>query len=400
MRVALRPGSMRSNSGMSRLIGVAILMASLLVATAAYAGVPPSVSAAERSDNVSVVRSFSFPNGNEIDAHGIHVYVGEWDSEARGGIHIFDVSKTKPREVGFVDCRAFPNDVEVLRPGLLAIGVDTGTCGRLGGAPGVQLVDVKDPADPRYLGAIEIPEGLHTISAHPEGTHVYVSPGSIGERSGTETIIDVSDPLEPRISGTYSFTPSGCHDVQFYVFKRRELGFCPGEGGTQIWDSSDPTMPRLITHIPVPALQLPHSVAVSSDGKLAAISQEDWALHECAPVGGPTGGLWIYDITKVEEPRLVGYYKTPRARRPVGTIPPIHSCTAHNNMFVPGTKHLLSAWYAAGTTVVDLEDPSRPTEIAYFHPSDASALAAYWHRGRVFVSDMNRGLDVLKVSLP
>lgn len=370
----------------------------LLLVLVIVPSLPASARSSSRgsSDNVTVVRRYSYKGGNEIDALGRFLYASRW-GDRRGGVHILDVSGKSPRRVGFAPCPGFDNDVAVVRPGIIAVSSHGSQCGRLIGKAGIQLIDVSDPKRPRHLDGIAISGGVHTITVYPGKDLIYASPGFFGTGdSGIENIIDVSDPRNIKIAATFESTVSGCHDIGFHMTRERKLAFCPGEGGTQVWDVSDPLGPEAIGNIVLPFLQLPHTAAVTPDGRYVAISAEDYAAHLCTP-RDPTGALWIYDISDPRMPILAGYYKVPRSHLPVGTLPFIHSCTAHNFNFVPGTRILVSAWYGGGTSLVDLSEPALPREIAYYHPDDANALSAFWYRGLVYVNDMNRGLDVLRI---
>ena len=64
------------------------------------------------------------------------------------------------------------------------------------------------------------------------------------------------------------------------------------------------------------------------------------------------------------------------------------------------------AFYGQGVRVLDLSDPTNPTQVGYIRiPSQTApnpvsgannASAAYWHNGYIYVADYTRGIDVLK----
>ena len=72
---------------------------------------------------------------------------------------------------------------------------------------------------------------------------------------------------------------------------------------------------------------------------------------------------------------------------------------------VPGRDLMVQAWYQGGISIMDFTDPARPVEIAFFDrgPIDASRLyvggswSAYWFNGRIYSSEIARGLDVLRL---
>tara|TARA_R110002167_G_scaffold80007_2_gene220192 strand:+ start:78 stop:662 length:585 start_codon:yes stop_codon:yes gene_type:complete len=73
---------------------------------------------------------------------------------------------------------------------------------------------------------------------------------------------------------------------------------------------------------------------------------------------------------------------------------------------VPGRDIFVQAWYQGGISVMDFTDSSNPVEIAFFDrgPVDEKELilggywSAYWYAGRVFGTEIARGLDVLSLS--
>jgi ribosomal protein S13 len=67
---------------------------------------------------------------------------------------------------------------------------------------------------------------------------------------------------------------------------------------------------------------------------------------------------------------------------------------------------MVQSWYQGGISVMDFTDPEHPVEIAYFDrgPVDAKVLAdggswsAYWYNGRIYSSEIARGLDILELT--
>ncbi len=65
----------------------------------------------------------------------------------------------------------------------------------------------------------------------------------------------------------------------------------------------------------------------------------------------------------------------------------------------------MQAWYQGGISVTDFTDPKNVREIAYFDrgPVDATRAvlagqwSSYWYNGRIYGSEIARGLDVLEL---
>src|SRR3546814_33426 len=94
-----------------------------------------------------------------------------------------------------------------------------------------------------------------------------------------------------------------------------------------------------------------------------------------------------------------GHYKLPAAQTDE------ENCVAHNGSIIPipGRDIFAQAWYQGGLSVIDFTDSANPVEIAYFDrgPVDEEHLilggywSVYWYDGKLYGSEITRGLDVL-----
>jgi hypothetical protein len=380
-----------------------LLMAGLAAALAAVTAVPATAEV-DKSKNVKLIAQFKYENesadffsgGTDIDFSGKYIYAMQQGDN--GGIHILKQTKGKPKKISFFPCPGGQNDIATVKPGLVAIGYHSTTCG--GPGAGVRLVDVKNPKKPRLLGSVnDLPGGTHTLTTYPGKPIIYASPGGLANGGGVEQILDVSNPRKPKVAATFTPQQIGCHDLTFRITKEEKLAFCAGGGEAQIWDVSDPLAPETIAHVAVPA-QFPHSVAVTDDGKYMIIGDEAIGANDC--VGGPTGSLWVYDLTVRQAPILVGHHSVPRGQQPVGSSNTNRNtwCTAHLFNFVPGTYTLVSSWYSAGISIIDFSNPSLPEEIGHYMGTGKDITnywSAYWYRGQIFANDRVKGLDVFEV---
>jgi hypothetical protein len=395
---------------MNRRLALALgsaLLAGLVAAPAGASTIVRSASAAEAdaSDNVKRIAQFAYENkakdffagGTDIAFSGKYVYAMQQGPD--GGVHIIDASGHAPKKLGFVPCPGGQNDVAVVKPGLIALGYHSSQCGGGTGA-GVRLLDVKNPNKPKYLGTVETPGGTHTLTTYPGKPIIYASPGGLANGGGTQQIIDVSNPSKPEIAATFKPNgPIGCHDLEFYVSGKTKIAGCAGGGEAQLWDVSDPLAPKTISHLAVPA-QFPHSFAFTHDGKYAVVGDEAIAGNDCS--GGPTGALWVYDVSIPQAPVLVGYHGPQRGQLPAGSSNYNRNtwCSAHLFNFVPGTYTLVGSWYSGGMSVIDFSNPTMPTEIAHYMGTGDNITnywSAYWYDGRIWANDRVKGLDVFTV---
>jgi hypothetical protein len=382
------------------------------VAAALIAPVGAATEVLTKSDNVKSLGQFRYDGGTELAASGKYVYSSQLDGGAespsrgtmpdQGGVHIFDVSKGKPKKAGFLHCPGNDNDVEVVKPGVIVVGSHNNICGLP--TDGLNLVDVKNPKRPKILGTLVLPDGAsaHTLKPYPGKPFVYVSPGGLRNGAAKQYIVDVSDLKKPEVAATFTPNATGCHDLSFHISKEKQLAFCSGYGETQIWDVSDPIAPVTIGRIHNPLIQFQHYPTASSDGTLLAIDDEAFALHDCNTGASPTGRVWIYDISIPELPILQSSFAPPRGgdgQTNIGTLPGwIKSwCLSHGLDWQPGTHNLGVTWFTGGWSVLNLDNPTLPEEIAHFQAEDSATYSILWHNGNLYTNDSIRGMEAFSV---
>ena len=190
-----------------------------------------------------------------------------------------------------------------------------------------------------------------------------------------------------------------CHDITVFPELNLAAGACSGNG--ILFDISDPINPQRLDAVVDPGFAYWHSATFNNDGSKVLFTDE-WGggTRPRCRASDPLnwGANAIYDIV---DQRLVfrSYYKMPAPQTEQ------ENCVAHNGSLVPvpGRDILVQAWYQGGISVFDFTDSANPVEIAFFDrgPIDAEALvtggywSAYWYRGRVFGTEIVRGLDVL-----
>jgi hypothetical protein len=113
------------------------------------------------------------------------------------------------------------------------------------------------------------------------------------------------------------------------------------------------------------------------------------------------GANAIYDIVdgKLE---FRSYFKLPAPQTEQ------ENCVAHNGSVVPvpGRDLFVQAWYQGGMSVIDFTDSANPKEIAYFDrgPIHEELLvlggywSTYWYAGKVYGTEIVRGLDVFSLN--
>ena len=309
---------------------------------------------------------------------------------------------------------------------------------------GIRIFDISDPARPMQVGQVQTCRGSHThsiVSADADRIVLYNSgtsyvredeelagcidaPGD--DRTALFSIdvieIPVADPAAARIvdrprifaaegqiaglwrggdhgDGTQDTSRTDqCHDITVFPAKQLAAGACSGNG--IILDISDPLKPVRIDDVTDTGFAYWHSATFNNDGTKVLFTDE-WGgggRPRCQ-AGDPVnwGANAIYEIEQGEL-EFRSLYKLPAPQSDM------ENCVAHNGSIipVPGRDIFVQAWYQGGISVIDFTDAENPFEIAYFDrgPVDADQLvtggywSAYWYNGRIYATEISRGLDI------
>ena len=389
---------------------------SVLLLAAMGASVSAQEAEVDKSDNVTMLKQIKYTGGTELASKGNFLYAGEFNGRdnrnqnpKKGGIRIFKLSDGgAPTQVGFLRCPGNDNDVEVINKNLIVVAFHNNVCLE-SGADGMLVVDVSNKRQPKVIGKLELPSGgsAHTLNPYPGGKYVYINPGGLPSNGGgIEYVVDISNPRKPKIASQFGPEegnhPSGCHDMAFSFKNDRKLGFCPGYQHVSIWDVSDPLTPVVIGRIANPAIQFDHFALPSPDGNLLAIDDEAFAAHECSSGQSPTGRVWIYDITDPTLPIMQSSFAPPRGgdSTDLGTYPGwIESwCLSHGLHWKRASNDLAVTWFTGGISVLNLDDPTTPEEVAYYMAPTSATYSVLWKRGRLYTNDTYRGLETFDIS--
>jgi hypothetical protein len=170
---------------------------------------------------------------------------------------------------------------------------------------------------------------------------------------------------------------------------------------------SDPEHPVVLSSVRDPNFAFWHSATFSNDATKVIFTDElgGGAAPTCNPTVGPVRGAdIIYDVTVPATPVFRSYFKIDRTQQNT------ENCVAHNGVVLPTEKRdvFVQAWYQGGTSVIDFTDETAPREVGWIDrgPVDASrsvlggAWSSYWYNGKIYVNDIQQGLDVVNFSGP
>jgi hypothetical protein len=286
------------------------------------------------------------------------------------------------------------------------------------GWEGLHVFDVSNPANPDLVASIETECGSHTASGVPDKANarllIYNSPSS-GACPGIDI---VSVPFMNPAAATYlRFEPSGrsCHDTGVILGKAM-LAACAGGNGFTVWSlggakGGSLEDPNQLYSVVVPTVTIGHSAAFSWDGKVLVFGHEPGGGTQ--PRCTPTGTQITPTVVQTDEMKSFFFYNTSDGSF-IGkwtltrdqTL--TENCTLHNYNVVPNRKArvLVHGSYQSGIGVLDFTDPANAKEIAYADPAPLSTTqlitggdwSSYWYRGKIYESDITRGLIVWDLS--
>ncbi|MBU1384683.1 MAG: DUF305 domain-containing protein [Alphaproteobacteria bacterium] len=365
----------------------------------------------------------------------------------------------EPELVSSVVCPGGQGDVSIVGNLLLmSVESNNGRvdCGRQGVPDeptaerfrGLRIFDITDQARPVQVGQVQTCRGSHTHSvvAQDERRLIVYNSGTANIRDEEELAgcvvggpgdartalfrvdvieIPLADPSQSRIidsPAVFADTTTGeiaglwrggdhgegtqttnrtdhCHDITLFPTKNIAGGACSGNG--ILFDISNPRAPSRLDAVTDTGFAYWHSATFNNDGTKVVFTDE-WGgggRPRCRVQDPRTWGAnAIYDIVDGE---LVfrSYYKLPAPQTDK------ENCVAHNGSLVPvpGRDLFVQAWYQGGISISDFTDSANPHEIAYFdrgpvneeHGSMGGFWSVYWYNGRIYGSEIARGLDVL-----
>lgn len=193
------------------------------------------------------------------------------------GLKIVDATDpAQPRLLGSIDTPG--RAVQVRLAGDIACIADS--------TRGLRLIDVSNAALPRSVGSLMTPGGAIRVLA--EGSLAYVA------SSGGLSVVDISNPAAPTLLGNAPLPSGGAvcelRKIGNYALMAVGNGGIPGNGGTILYDVTDPAAPQ---H----ARTLDQSIDVATHNSLALVQHIS------------TGFGVIYDFSAPLAPEIVGRFR-------------------------------------------------------------------------------------------
>ena len=195
-----------------------------------------------------------------------------------------------------------------------------------------------------------------------------------GNEDNRVIIFDLSDPEQPLFVG--GFNGTGIHDL----YARNDTVYlAEGENASfSIWDLKDKSDPKLMVRHEIPGGGFVHTIWPTNNSQYVVTTEET-----------PDRTVKIWDVADYNDITLVGEW--------LGA-----NSLAHNSQVMDDL--LFISHYQSGLYVLDISDPSNPTEIAHYDtylPGEAAAFNGNWgvyqytQNGMVFTSDQEGRLTIL-----
>ncbi|MCB2076165.1 MAG: hypothetical protein KDE55_00545 [Novosphingobium sp.] len=338
------------------------------------------------------------------------------------GVAVIDVKDpANPRVVRYLQDKGALHATETLhaagsgKRAILAASTYGGVSGMGGPDEGwLSIYDVSDCANPRLQSLVKWPEPVHTVTVSPSGRYVYGPLLNPFLGTGGIAVMDIADPANPRFVGKFEATrPDGStfqfspHELVFSTDERRiyvgvvnsqggdlnhhftntKPGIPSAEsvgreaGGIYIFDNSDFARRRKD-----PKLRL-----------IGTVEHAGWHSPARARIGGKPylvnagelgacPGAWprISSIADERNPRVVGEFRL-EMNRPENCPPPnaieqatgglvgrsgVASTHFQDVDDAANTRLGLFSFMFAGLRIADLRKPQETVEVAYFKPGD------------------------------
>ena len=228
------------------------------------------------------------------------------------------------------------------------------------------IYDLLNPENPEEVSRWWMP-GQHLAGGEQPGWQGYGHRLHHALRVGDELwasvwhagfrVIDISDIYNPRTRASYSYHP---------------------------WVVEP-------THTALPARQL------INGRRIALVGDEEHDHRQ----GQPHAGLWLFDVTDLDAITPLSTFHVSEMDSPWSRAPGrfgMHQFQEHID-----DQLVYCAWFSGGLRIVDIGDPTQPTEVGFYIPTPATGESCPQsndvdvdERGLIYLLDRNRGVEVLE----
>lgn len=365
------------------------------------------------SHNFRRVGHLDIPGGGQVTVSDGYAYVGHL--KAPHGTSIIDVSDpSRPRvtaEIPMVE-GLHSHKVRVHDSIMLVNNERYRTTEQP--EVGLRIYNVADRSKPREIAFFECAgTGVHRFDF--DGTYAYISAEMPGFRGNIVVILDMHRPEKPEEVGrwwlpgqwidggeqpTWEGTRHRCHHPLRFG---NRLYTSYWHAGFMILDIDDMSNPTMLSHVdwsPPYACPTHTALAVPHDikGRRWMIVTDEDIEDRLAPE--PNGWFWMVDITDETNPVPVSTWSVPKD----ALFDPNEWFGAHQPQEQIYEDNLVAVtWFSGGLRLLDISDPYRPREVAWFVPTAGPGETMIHSNdvyadgnGLYYLIDRFNGLDILE----
>jgi hypothetical protein len=427
------------------LLALVALALGIIAAPLSASGPPkvPVVADWNVSDNLTALGYSPRPNPAPGVFNSDLAFWGDWAFQGTyDGFRIVDITKPqRPKEFLFQPCNGNQGDIVIWgkskdKPDLLVRSYNSPapagvTCDGQPipvGFEGIHVFDLSNFGNPQLVAQVPVTGGSHTATLVPDTANNRVIIYNQTSGSTTPFISIISVPLDnlagTSVIGTAPLVEAGaCHDSGVILGSVNKM-VCASHDHANVYDigaNSTPggslTSPVFLFTISEPGVcNEPgnplcngnwHSAAFTFDGEVIILGWEPGggSQPECEATDPAVKKSWFfYDA---DTGAKLGQFVLPRPQTAA------ENCTIHNYNVVPLRNKagkpryvLVGGNYQAGISVVDFTNPAAAKEIAYADPPPlvptqlGGDWSTYWYNGRIYESDITRGLLIWRLNDP
>jgi hypothetical protein len=290
---------------------------------------------------------------------------------------------------------------------------------------GLRIFDISDPANPRERGFMPVSGlGLHRIW-YTGGRYAYVSAQLEGFTDYIFMVVDVSDPTRPQEVGRWWLpgmweaggeTPTWDTGKYRYALHHAIVAdnIAYGswrDGGLTLLDVSDPRQPRLLAHRNwCPPFGGGTHSSLPLPGRQLAVVEDEGIADNC---GDGIKYTWVVDVREPTNPVTIATFPTPSEEDYCAKGGHFGPHNLHENR--PGSfqssETIFTTYQNAGVRVFDIANQFQPVEIAHYVPPAPERMydtrpnrprviqscdVFVDHDALLYVTDYNAGLYILE----
>lgn len=246
--------------------------------------------------------------------------------------------------------------------------------GHMRSPSGTSIYDVSDPANPKQLARIDLPEGWHSHKVRVANDVMIVNHEKLGQDGdptfgGGLGIYDVSDPANPREISKWR---TGGRGVHRYDFDGRYAYISPTADGyvgnfVMILDLADPSKPQEVGRWWIPGQHAAGGEDYPWDNWVPPRCHHPLRMGDRLYVSYWHHGLYILDISDLGHPKAIAHLNTsPSFPHPTHTCLPIPDPLKGRKVMVVADEDVAKLWPSAPAFawVYDITEERMPTPIS------------------------------------